>query len=353
MRPFIFSLITLMVLGSSARGDIMRFKNGDQLTGEWERVNGSTLVFKSENVGEITVPLSKIKSMDSTRNSAILLKSGDAFRGMLSLLESGAWELKGEDGGVRHVSPSSVMAIYPLQTYYSKAGETRRPWQNWRGAGTVGYSLVRGDRDARTMSIGVNAVRREPDLPGYKERFRTNYLLNILLTNSEVSGVKTSANSVSTSLRQDVLFTSQNFAFGLMQFEHIQAQSVDLRQTYGGGIGHDLMARPNFNMQLLGGLTFAHTAFSTNEIRREGEALIGQKIGWKLTPNIGLAHSFDFYPNLSTMGEYRFDTSTTLTTRLSSRFSFNTTVADRFLSQPLAGHQRNELVFTTGLGVNF
>lgn len=146
MRHFVLTLLSILVWGSSAQGDLMRFKNGDQLTGEWQRVNGSTLVFKSENLGEVTVAISKVKSMDSARSSAILLKSGDAFRGMLSLLESGAWELKGEDGGVRHVAPGSVMAIYPLQTYYSKAGETRRVWQNWTGGSSVGYSLVRGER---------------------------------------------------------------------------------------------------------------------------------------------------------------------------------------------------------------
>jgi hypothetical protein len=343
----------MLALVSGARCDIVHFKNGDQLSGEWQRVNGSTLVFKSDNLGEVSVSISKIQSMDSTRNSAILLKSGDAFRGMLSLLESGAWELKGEDGGVRHVAPGSVMAIYPLQTYYSKAGETRRPWQNWKGSSSVGYSLVRGDRDAGTLSIGVNAVRREPDLPGYQERFRTNYLLNVLFTNSRTDGVRTSANSVSTSLRQDFLFSTTNFAFALGQFEHIQTQSIDLRQTYGGGVGHDLLRRPKLNMQILGGLTVVRTSFATGEIRRDAEVLMGQKIGWKLSDTVGLTHSLSFYPNLTSTGDYRFDTSTTLSTRISSRLSFNTAVADRFLSRPLVGRQRNELIFTTGLGLRF
>lgn len=353
MRSYVFTLLVIVALEGSARCDIMRFKNGDQLAGEWQRVNGSTLVFKSENLGEVSVAISKIKSMDSTRDSAILLQSGDAFSGMLSLLESGAWELRGKDGGVRHVAPGSVMAIYPLQTYFAKAGETRRPWQNWDGTTSVGYSLVRGERDAGTLSISVNAVRREPDLPGYKERFRTNYLLNILLANTQTNGVRTSANSVSTSLRQDFLFSSTNFAFVLGQFEHIQTQSIDFRQTYGAGVGHDLLTRPNINMQVLGGLTFGRTAFATGEIRRDVEALVGQKIGWKLSPAVGLTHSLDFYPNLSEVGDYRFDSSTTLSTRIHSRLSFNTTVADRFLSRPLTGRQRNELVFTTGLGLNF
>ncbi|MBI4166978.1 MAG: DUF481 domain-containing protein [Acidobacteria bacterium] len=353
MRHLALTLASILVLGSGAWGEIVHFKNGDQITGEWQRVNGSTLVFKSENLGEVSFSISKVQSMNSTRNSAILLKSGDAFRGMLSLLESGAWELKGEDGGVRHVAPGRVLAIYPLQTFYSKAGEIRRPWQNWQGSSSAGYSLVRGARDAGTLNIGVNAVRREPDLPGQKERFRTNYLLNVLFANTRQDGVKTSANSVATSLRQDFLFESSNFAFVLGGFEHIQTQSIDLRQTYGAGVGHDLLRGPKVNMQVLGGLTVARTSFANGEIRRDAEGLVGQKVGWKLSDAVGLTHSLDFYPNLSSTGDYRFDTTTTLSTRITSRLSFNTTVADRFLSRPQPGRQRNELVFTTGLGLRF
>lgn len=354
MRRLIFGLIAVVTLAVPGRSDTLLFKNGDRLTGEWQRVvDGDTLVFKSENVGDVSVSIAKIKSMDSTRKSAILLRSGDAFQGMLSMLESGAWELKGDDGGIRHVPSGNVTAIYPLETYYSKAGEVRRPWQNWHGQGSAGYSLVKGDRDAGTLSIGLGAVRREPDLPGYKERFRTNYLLTMLFANTRQNGVRTSANSISTSLRQDFILTPTNFAFVLGQFEHIQTQSIDLRQTYGAGIGRDVLRRPRINIQFLGGMTFARASFSNGELRRDAEALLGQKLAWKLSNAVNLGHSVDFYPNLSETGDYRFDSTTTLSTRISSRLSFNTTVADRFLSRPQPGRQKNELIFTTGLGVNF
>ncbi len=350
-------LLLLVAIGFAAggRGEVLVFKNGDKLTGEWQRVNGGSMVFKSENLGEVSVPLSKIKSMSSKKESAILLKDGAAYRGMLSLLESGDWELKGEDGGVREVAAANVTAIYPFETYITKAGETEipRPWHNWTGTGSVGYSLVRGDRDAGTLSIGVNAVRRQPDLPGYKERFRTNYLLTMLFANTRTNGIETSANSVSTRLRQDFLFSPTNFLFVLGQWEHIQTQSLDLRQTYGAGVGRDLLQRSNVNMQLLAGMTYVREAFENAERRDNAEALLGEKLAWKISKSIGLGHSLDLYPNLSEGGAYRVDSTTSLSTRISSRLSLNMTFADRFLSRPLPGRQKNELIFTTGLGLSF
>ena len=123
--------------------------------------------------------------------------------------------------------------------------------------------------------------------------------------------------------------------------------------SYGGGIGHDVLRRPRIDLQFLGGLTFVRSSFANGELRRDAEALLGQKLTWRVANGVNLGHSLDFYPNLSESGDYRFNSTTTLSTRISSRLSFNTTVADRFLSRPQPGRQKNELIFTTGLGLNF
>jgi putative salt-induced outer membrane protein YdiY len=350
----LFVLVVSMA-GAVGRAELVVFKNGDQLTGGWERVNGKQMTFKAENLGEVSIPVGKVKSMTSTKQAAILLKNGQAYRGMLSLLDTGEWELKGKDGGVRKLPVSEVVAIYALETFMSKAGESgaARPWDNWTGTGTVGYSLVRGERDAGTLSLGVGAVRRQPDLPGYKERFRTNYLLNVLFANTRTDGIRTSANSFSTSLRQDYLFTPTNFAFVLGQWEHIQTQSLDLRQTYGAGIGRDLLRRPRINMQFLGGLTYVRESFANAELRRNVEALVGEKLALNISKSVSLAHSLNVFPSLTEGGDFRVDSTTSLSTRVTSRLSFNTTFTDRFLSRPLPDRQRNELIFTTGLGLNF
>jgi hypothetical protein len=64
-------------------------------------------------------------------------------------------------------------------------------------------------------------------------------------------------------------------------------------------------------------------------------------------------HLSNFYPNLSQAGRYRLDTTTTLSTRLFSRLSVTSTFTDRYLSFPLPGHMKNELLLTTGLGFGF
>ncbi len=346
-------VFALLCFPSSARSDIVHFKNGDRLTGTWVRVVGKKLTFKSETVGEVAIPVTKIKSLSSENPAVVLVKDGKVFGGELSLSESGEWELE-KNGGVRQVAADTVEAIYPAEIYQPEVeGRNSMPWHHWKGKGNLGYSLVRGDRDAGTLSIGVNATRRQPVLPGLSEKLRTNFFLNMLFANTRTDGVETSANSISSGLRQDFLFTPSNFIFALAQLDHIQTQGLDLRQTYGGGLGHDLIRSPRVVLNVLGGVTYVRENFQTEVNRSNAEGLLGEKLTLNLTERINFEHYLNFYPNLTDRGEYRADTTSSLNTRVSSRLSFNTTLTNRFLSNPLPGRQNHELVLTTGLGISF
>jgi len=354
MKRLLLVLIAILVSGGAAKSEVVVFKNGDQLTGSWVLVTEGKILFKSEALGEIPVPVSKVKTMVSKTPAVILVKGAVTYSGRLSLLESGDWELGGEDGGTRRLAAAAVVAIYPMEVYRARGEEVPfRPFSNWQGKANLGYSLVRGERDASMLSLGVSGTRRFPNLPGFNERFRTNYLLTMLVASTRTNGVRTSANSITTSLRQDFLFSPTNFAFVLGQLEHSQTQSLDLRQTYGAGVGRDLVRRPRLALQFLGGMTYVREDFEGPERRQNAEVLVGEKIDWRISNNANFVNYLNFFPNLTNRGQYRADTTSTLSLRVSSRLSFNTTLADRFLSNPPPGKQKNEVVLTTGLGLDF
>jgi putative salt-induced outer membrane protein YdiY len=351
MRIWLF--IALVGLGGAlpARGEILYFKNGDQLTGTWHRVQETRLVFRSESAGEVTVPVSRVRTFASTRSAVLLTRQGEAFSGELSLLESGYWGLAA-NGGIRTVAPEDVVAIYQQESYQPAIERAPRPWTDWKGRGNFGYSLVRGDRDANNLSLGFNATRLQPNLPGIKEKYRTNFTTTMLFANTRIGGVETSANSISSNLRQDFLFTPTNFFFLLGQMDHIQTQSLDLRQTYGLGLGRDVLRSRRITLNFLGGFTYVNELFTT-ERRENAEGLLGEKVSLRITPQMGIDHQLNFYPSLTDRGEFRMDATSTLIARISNRLSLNTTMTNRYLSRPLPGRQNSELVLTTGLGLDF
>src|SRR6202012_6298748 len=55
--------------------DVIVFANGDQLTGTLERATGDSFVFKSDVVGEVTIPAGKIKELHTSGKFVALRKN--------------------------------------------------------------------------------------------------------------------------------------------------------------------------------------------------------------------------------------------------------------------------------------
>jgi hypothetical protein len=205
-----------------ALAEVITFKNGDKLTGVWLRVANDKLIFKSEVAGEISLALNSIQSFSTENAVVVVLRKGGTVEAEKAVLGAGVWQADTKSG-VQTLDPRETAAIYPREIYLPRSPERASlPWRNWHGTGELGYSLLRGDRQSRSLSIGVNSTRRQPDLPGLSERFRTNYSLKLLLADARTVGEPhTSANSVSTGIRQDFLFSRNNFLFVMGQLEHI------------------------------------------------------------------------------------------------------------------------------------
>jgi putative salt-induced outer membrane protein YdiY len=196
-------------------------------------------------------------------------------------------------------------------------------------------------------------VRERPPTPIFTRHWRTNFDLATLLSSSTENNTFVDSHTLTTDVRPQYLFTEANFVFGLAQFDHISTSGLYLRQTYGGGFGRDVIKNAKATFSLLGGLTYVHEKFFDGSWDDSAQLLIGEKLGYQISKRVRLDHDFNFYPNLSDTGEYRFDTATTLSAKLAGKFSLNAGVIDLYLSNPPAGDKKNSITFTTGIGYTF
>jgi putative salt-induced outer membrane protein YdiY len=336
--------------------EVIHFKNGDRLTGAFERFIDGKLMFKTKNVGEVSISLHDVAGFSSEKPVVVMLTKGRAVKGLLSLSEKGQWEVRPEGKAPEQLSAKDIEAVYPVSVY--KASETARrsrPWRFWSGKGSLGYTLENGDQSARSLAFDFAGQRVRPPLPGMKERYRTTYSLNALAARTTtLEGVTTSTNSISTSLRQDFFFKRdpRNFLFALGQLDHIKAQSLALRQTYGGGFGRDVIRGPNTTLSLLGGVTYVHERFFSQPGDSKAEGLLGERFSFHLW-RLGFDHSFTFDPAITESGQYRFDTSTVISSPISKLLTFQVGFTDHFLSNPLPNHKKSDSIVTTGVGFRF
>jgi putative salt-induced outer membrane protein YdiY len=338
----------------SLQADVLTFKNGDVLTGTWERVHSGNLVFKSDSIGEITVPAAKIKSFVTAAPATALLPNGSSIDGTLEFTAGGKWQIVPQN-----TQPvESFVAIYPTKSFQTLEKSIHpKLYQNWKGAANLGYSLITGDTQSRSLTSTVNATRNQPDFEGLATQWRTTFFLTTLFSHakSDTSPAVVTSNTFSSGIRQDRLFNADNFVFAMAQYDYIQPQGIKLRQTYGAGFGRDVIHKPNLTFSLLGGMTFVRTDFEVGPppFENSAEPLIGEAITAKLTKFLNLQHDLNFYPNLTQTGQYRFDTSTTLAVPISKLLSFSVSYVDFYLSNPQPGSHQNNATFSTGLGVNF
>ena len=352
VKIVVSSSIALATFAPLARADVVTLKNGDRVTGTLVTVKGGNLELKSDVLGDLTIPLAQVASFSADKPAVVMVKGQKPVQGQLQLESSGDWQVTAS-GKPQTVAAASVDVIMPAEDYQKLVEHTAKPWQDWKGTATLGYSIQRGDQQTNTFSTTVAAVRERPATPIFERHWRTDFGLNTLLAHAAQDGTSVTSNTISTSLRQDYLFAPDNFVFGLAELDHVGAQGLYLRQTYGGGYGHDLIATSRTSFSVLGGITFVHEKFFTGAYDQSAEALLGEKLGIQLTKRVRLDHDLNVYPNLSTTGQYRFDTATSLSAKLSNRFSLNTGVIDLYLSNPALGSRKNNVAFTTGLGYTF
>lgn len=352
MKLSLCVLLVYMSFAAVARADAVTLKSGDRINGTMLTIKGGNLELKSDVLGDLTIPLAQVASFSAEKPAAVMVKGEKTFQGQLQLEPSGDWQVI-TNGKPQTVAAPGVDVIMPEEAYHKLVKHTAAPWQDWKEGASLGYAIQRGDQQTKTFSTTVSAVRERPETAIFARHWRTTYGLALPLAHASQQGSSVTSNTISTNLRKSYLFAPSNFVFGLVQFDHIGAQGLYLRQAYGGGYGHDVIKTWRTLFSVLRGITSVQEKFFTGEYNRGAAALLGERLVVKLTKLVWLDHNVNFYPNLSNSGQYRYNTATTLSAKLSNRFSVNAGVIDFYLSNPAPGSHKNNLGFTTGLGYTF
>jgi putative salt-induced outer membrane protein YdiY len=359
MKRILNCLLGLTCLAATARADVVTLKNGDRVTGSMVTVRGGNLQLKSDIMGNLTIPMAQVATFSAAKPVAVVIKGQEPVQGALELSPSGDWQVTA-NGKAQTIAAAKVDVIMPADTYQTLVVGAPKPWQAWKGTAGLGYNLQRGNQQTNTFTTTINGVRERPEAPIFKAHWRTNYGFMTLLSHAEqkpsvVGGavITVTSRTLTTSVRQDYLFSPGNFLFGLAQLDHVSTEGLYLRQTYGGGFGHDVISNSHTTFSLLGGMTFVHEKFFAGSYTQSAAALAGERLGMQLTKRTRLDHNLNFYPNLSTGGQYRFDTSTSFSYKLSNRLALNTSAIDLYLSNPPPGNRKNNITFSTGIGYTF
>ena len=348
----------LCFFAGSVMADQVTLKNGDRLTGTIVKSDAKTLLIKTEFAGEVNVQWDAVSAMVSSQPLHLALKDGQTIVGIVTAADN-KFDVATKETGPVTASKDAVAAVRndaEQKAYDQQIERLRHPHllDFWSGMLDTGLSLTRGNSDSLTYALAGKAVRNT-------ERDKITVYSDAIYAKSRVNGVSsTTAHSIRGGVRGDLNVGEKWFVFGFTDFEYDAFEHLDLRNVLGGGLGYHLVKTAKTTFDLFGGGDFEQEYFSPNPptmltslTRKSAEIVAGEELNTKLNSRMTLSERFALYPNLSDAGNYRYQFDASAATKLKNWLSWQITFGDRFLSDPLPGLKKNDLLLTTGVRLTF
>ena len=349
--------VVLGVLAIGASADQLTLKNGDKLTGTIVKSDAKTVLIKTEFAGDVTVQWDAVTSIQSSQPLHVDLKDGQTVVGTVASAD-GKLDVTTKTAGEVVTPKESVVAVRnddEQKAHDAEEDRLRNPHLTdfWTGLLDTGLSVTRGNSATLAYNLSAKAVRATT-----RDKI-TVYSTAVYASDDTTPPSRTTAHAIRGGIRGDFNVSDRVFVFGFTDFEYDEFQNLDLRNVLGGGVGYHVVKTKNTTFDVFGGGDFeqeyfsADPAFPTGLTRKTGEIVMGEELATKLNGRTTLSEKFSLFPNITNTGDYRFQFDATAATKLKSWLGWQVTYSDRYLSDPLTGFKKNDVLLSTGLRLTF
>ncbi len=340
------AIVVLLSFPFVVSADQVILSNGDTLTGSIVKKDGDKLTMKTEFLGEVSMPWAAVRSLRSDAELTVVLPGVESVRGKVTT--AGANLEVATAAGPRTAPMGGISAVRnePEQRAFERL-EHPRLLELWTGYFDLGLALARGNAHTTSLTMAFNASRvtRTSKLTTY---------FNQIYGTARLNNVETSTASAvrgGWSFNRNV--SNRFFVNVFNDYEHDRFQNLDLRFVLGGGGGYNAIKRDRLRLDVLAGGDYERENFGSGIHRNSAEASFGNELLYKVSGVTTLNQSFRFFSNLTDTGQYRVNFDLGAVTTLKKWLGWQVTASDRFLSNPVFGRQRNDLLLSTGFRVSF
>jgi hypothetical protein len=363
-RTLFLTTLSLSLLSLPVLADQVTLKNGDRLSGIIVKSDddAKTLLIKSDLAGDVTIKWDAVTAIVSSQPLHIILSDGRVIVGRVTTTD-GTLEIA-TDSGTVPAAHDAVKAIHDNATQ-AEIDRLQHPGllDYWSGLFDLGLSVTEGNSSTTALTIAGKASRVVP-----KNKL-TLYYTQVYSKDSRESPPVTTASAIHGGVRDDFNLNATIYAFGFTDFDKDALQHLDLRNVLGGGLGYHLINSKKTQFDVFGGLSFDQEYFASYTIanpapppvlllepsntRHSAEIVAGESLSTKLGSRTTLSEQLSFFPNLSSVGDYRITLDANATTKLKTWLGWQVTVSDRYISNPPFGLKGNDFLLSTGLRLTF
>jgi hypothetical protein len=344
-RTVVLSSLACLSL-STAWADQVVLKNGDRVTGSITKKDGKNLTIKTDLFGVITTSWDQVVSVQADKPVNVVLPDGRTVQGTIATT-NGKLEVATKDAKLS-LEPAEVATIRNDDEQKAYERLQKPGWgQLWTATGSVGFAGTTGNAETMTFTTGITAAR-------LTNTDKTSLYFNAIDASALVNGKNSNtAQAVRGGLEYDHNLTSRLFLNTFNDYEYDKFQNLDLRFVVGAGLGFHAVKTDRNRLDLLGGIDFNHSSFSTPLIQDSSEAYFGDDYNYKLSAATSFYQNFRMFEDLSNTGTYRMNSGVGAATKISKWLTWNVSLSDRYLNHPAPGRKTNDFLYTTGLGITF
>ncbi len=346
-RRGVFLFCLLIGLGApSALADKVVLKNGDCVTGDIIKKDGSTLTIKTDQFGVIVTPWDQVASIVVQKPLHIVLQDGRTLQGTLT---AGGEKIEVTTADGKTGASLADIAVLRNEDEQRSYERMLHPgWgELWTGTGTIGFAGTAGNAKTLTFTTGINADRAT-------NNDKTSLYFSLIKASARINNQsQDTAEAVRGGIRYAHNISPRLFLSAFNDYEYDRFQNLDLRFVIGGGAGYHAWKTDRSRMDLLAGIAYNRSSFSTPLIRKSAEFYWGDEYSLKIGSSTSLVQSFRMFNDLTNTGIYRVNFDIGLSTTIFKWLSWNVSLSNRYLSDPAPGRKTNDFLYTTGLGITF
>jgi hypothetical protein len=372
----LFALISLHASDTyAAATDTITFTDGEQLAGKLISILGGNVNFHSDVLGNVSVPLAKVKTLNSAQPFAVLethphltRKTGLAKVPVGSIaLKDKSLQVSPPQAEARSFPVSQVGVVIDSSTFHREVRGEGDFLYGWTGSITLGASLVEATNSAQTYTGTVALVRSIPTIASVPPLSKTTFNLSGtygLAKSSEIisEGAVYQAPSISKTniLHGDTEYDRylSETIFGLVNAsaDHNFGNGLELQQAYGAGVGWSPLRATKNSFDVKAGLQYEEQQFYNGLTSGLGTPSVNLSSAFlnenwartfahqiKFNEYVTLTPTFNIVQAYSAVGNASF------VFPVYKKLNFTVSSTDNYLGDPPQGFHRNSFQFTSGI----
>ena len=331
-------------LHAREKSDVIVMKNGDKITCEVKSLSSNTLYISVDYIlNTISVDWTKVDHISSKQLFLVKTQAGLVYRGALSTPETPAQrplEIEVIE------APESKITLQRKQVTTLNETSTNF-WQRWNGQVGSGYTYTKGNQASQfnlTSSLGY-----------VEERWSAGADYNSNLTAN--TGASTSSRNQLTVSAQKLLRWNNWYYTGIASFLQSSVQGIQLQDTFGGGVGRNIVNNGGTFFTVYGGFAWQQINYKQSifpgQTQQVTAGLLGTQFKLFRFSKTTVTVSANVLPAISEPGRVQFNLNTSYYVKLWGQLNWNFTLYGNWDNRPPPGFATSDYGASSGLSISF